>query len=446
MMPFRLPNRAGLWMLRRHNRPGPLMSFFNSLSGRVLLALVLGLGLGAGLHATVGAAAWLVSTAEAVGGIWLGGLQMTVIPLVLALLVVGVAAVSDAMSAGRLTARAIGWFVGLLVVTIAVTLVAYPLVLSVWPVDAASAASLIVGTTGAEAPPPPQAMEFGAWLQSLAPTNPVTAAAENAVLPLVIFALFFAFAITRLAEAQRILLVSFFDAVADAMIVIVNWVLKVAPIGVFALALTLGLRGGLGSTGALLHYVILISGGCILVALAAYPLAAIFGGVPLGRFARAIAPAQVVAFSTQSSLGTLPVMVERAVDYLGVPERVAGLVLPLAVAVFRMTSPVANLGVVFFICHVSGIQPSVAQMIAAGVVAFAVSISSVGLPGQVSFFVSISPICLAMGAPIELLPLLLAVEVIPDIFRTVGNVSADLAVTAILNRSEPPIASDQNGR
>jgi proton glutamate symport protein len=418
------------------------MSFLNSLSGRVLLALLLGLGLGAFIQLSAADLPWLVSTADAVGGIWLGGLQMTVIPLVLALLVVGVAAVSDALSAGRLTARAIGWFVGLLVVTITITLIAYPLILSLWPVDAASAAALIVGSTGADAPPPPQPIEFGVWLRSLAPTNPVTAAAENAILPLVIFALFFAFAITRLAEAQRTLLVSFFDAVADAMIVIVNWVLKVAPIGVFALALTLGLRGGLGSTGALLHYVILVSSGCILVALAAYPLATIFGRVPLGQFARAVAPAQVVAFSTQSSLGTLPVMVERAVDYLHIPERVAGLVLPLAVAIFRMTSPVANLGVVFFICHVSGIQPSVGQLIAAGVVAFAVSISSVGLPGQVSFFVSISPICLAMGAPIELLPLLLAVEVIPDIFRTVGNVSADLAVTAILNRGEQAIAPD----
>ena len=418
------------------------MSFLNSLSGRVLLALLLGLGLGAFIQLSAADLPWLVSTADAVGGIWLGGLQMTVIPLVLALLVVGVAAVSDALSAGRLTARAIGWFVGLLVVTITITLIAYPLILSLWPVDAASAAALIVGSTGADAPPPPQPIEFGVWLRSLAPTNPVTAAAENAILPLVIFALFFAFAITRLAEAQRTLLVSFFDAVADAMIVNVNWVLKVAPIGVFALALTLGLRGGLGSTGALLHYVILVSSGCILVALAAYPLATIFGRVPLGQFARAVAPAQVVAFSTQSSLGTLPVMVERAVDYLHIPERVAGLVLPLAVAIFRMTSPVANLGVVFFICHVSGIQPSVGQLIAAGVVAFAVSISSVGLPGQVSFFVSISPICLAMGAPIELLPLLLAVEVIPDIFRTVGNVSADLAVTAILNRGEQAIAPD----
>ena len=109
---------------------------------------------------------------------------------------------------------------------------------------------------------------------------------------------------------------------------------------------------------------------------------------------------------------------------------------PLAVAVFRLTSPVANLSVVLFICHVSGIQPPPAQFAAAGLVAFAVSISSVGLPGQLSFFVSVAPICLAIGAPIELLPLLLAVEVIPDIFRTVGNVTADLMVTTILNRGD----------
>ena len=397
------------------------MRFLNSLSGRVLVALILGLGIGAWIQSLGEAPAWAVSTAQAIGGVWLGGLQMTVMPLIVALLVVGVAAVSNALSAGRLTARAMAWFTALLIVAITLTLVLVQGALSLWPVDPDSARALIAGATDGEAAPPPQAIEFGAWLRSLAPTNPVAAAAEGGVLPLVIFALFFAFAVTRLPEAQRELIVRFFDAVADAMIVIVRWVLWAAPLGVFALALTLGMRGGLGSTGALLHYVVLVSLGCITVVLASYPLAVIFGRVPLFRFARAIAPAQVVAFSTQSSLGTLPAMVERARDHLGVPEHVAGLVLPLAVAVFRLTSPVANLSVVLFICHVSGVEPTVAQLIAAGVVAFAVSISSVGLPGQVSFFVSIAPICLAMGAPIELLPLLLAVEVIPDIFRTVGS-------------------------
>ena len=193
-------------------------------------------------------------------------------------------------------------------------------------------------------------------------------------------------------------------------------------------------------TPALIHYILLVSGACIVTVILSYPLA-MMGGVSLARFARALVPVQAVAFSTQSSLGTLPVMVERAQDFLGIPERVAGLVLPLAVAIFRITSPVANLSVALFIAHVSGLEPSVGQMAAAGVVALAVSIGTVGLPGQVSFFASMAPICLALGVPLELLPLLLAVEVIPDIFRTLGNVSADMAVTVVLDDSEPEEAA-----
>lgn len=411
------------------------MAVLNSLAARVLIALILGLSGGAVIGGGGAAPGWLGSTAEAVGTVWLGCLQMTVIPLVFSLLVVGVAAVSDAMSAGRLAARDIGWFTILLIAAIAATFVLVGGALEAWPVNADSARALVAGAAGSSAPAP-QAIDFGTWLSSLAPSNPVAAAAGNAILPLVIFALFFAFAVTRLPDEQRVLLVKFFDAVADTMVVIVKWVLWAAPLGVFALALTLGLRGGLGSTGALFHYVVLVSAGCIATVIACYPLATVFGGVPLLRFARGIVPAQIVAFSTQSSIGTLPVMVDCARRNLGVPEHVAGLTLPLAVAVFRLTSPVANLAVVLFICHVSGIEPGLTQIIAASLVAFAVSISSVGLPGQVSFFVSVAPICIAIGAPIELLPLLLAVEVIPDIFRTVGNVTADLAVTTILNRKD----------
>ena len=165
------------------------MPFLKSLSGRVLIALALGLSLGALVQSGTTPQPWLVSTAEAVGSVWLGGLQMTVIPLVVALLVVGVGKVADAMSAGRLTARAIVWFTVLLVAAIVLTLVGVQTVLALWPVDPDSARALIAGASGADAPPPPQPIEFGAWLRSLAPSNPVAAAADNAILPLVIFAL-----------------------------------------------------------------------------------------------------------------------------------------------------------------------------------------------------------------------------------------------------------------
>jgi Na+/H+-dicarboxylate symporter len=130
-------------------------------------------------------------------------------------------------------------------------------------------------------------------------------------------------------------------------------------------------------------------------------------------------------------------MVERARDAMGTPEHVANLVLPMAVAVFRMTSPVANLGVVFFCASVFGVELSPGAIIVGGLVAIAISIGSVGLPGEISFIASVAPICMAMGVPIELLGLLVAVEAVPDIFRTVGNVSGDMAATQIVARNQP---------
>ena len=279
-----------------------------------------------------------------------------------------------------------------------------------------------------------EAPTFAQWVRGLAPSNPIKAAAEDAILPLVVFSIFLGFAATRLPDDLKLPLVNLFRAVAEAMIVIVRWVLWAAPFGVFALALGVGLRAGIGAVGTLAHYVAIVSiaiAGSTLIAIA---IGIVGGRLSVGRYMRATSPVLAVALSTQSSLACLPLMVERSRDDLGIPNRITGLILPLAVAVFRFTSPVGNLGVALFVAHVYGIELGPQQLVTAIFVAFAISVGAVGLPGQVSFILSIAPICLAMGLPIELLPLLLAVEVIPDIFRTLGNVSADMSVNAILGR------------
>lgn len=412
--------------------PTSSRSFFSSLSLWVLLALVGGLAAGAaasewGLPGGAGTAEMI----SALGALWLNALKMTIVPLVFSLLVTGIASIADAARTGRLAAKAILWFAILIVFAVIYAYAANFGLLAIWPVDEAGAAAVRAG-----APAPPEGLGPGApfseFFKTLAPANPIRAAAEDAILGLVVFAVFFGFAATRLPDRLRLPMVAFFEAVGETMIVIVRWVLTVAPVGVFALAMGVGLTAGIGAAGVLLQYVSVLSLVQIGLIALCYPLVVIFGRVSLARFARAAAPAQVVAFSTQSSLASLPVMVERAVDALGVSRATAGLVLPLAVAVFRITSPVANLGVVIWCAHVFGVEVTPAAMVAAGLTAILVSIGSVGLPGQVSFFVSIAPICIAMGVPLELLPILLAVEVIPDIFRTLGNVTADLAVTRIV--------------
>ena len=412
-------------------------SFFSSLSFFVIAALVAGVVVGAAAqNAQAPAVVSGLGVIEAVGQVWLNALRMTVIPLVFSLLVTGIVSIADAAATGRMAGRALLVFGVLLTSATVYAILAGLGLLQLWPIDPEAGAALLAGipadaaeTVGAAA----QTDGLQAFLSSLAPANLIRAAADDGVLAVVVFAIAFGFAATRVREDLRRPLATFFEAVAETMVVIVHWVLLAAPFGVFALALGVGLRAGLGVAGTLGHYVAIVCLSQIGLIALTFLVAIAWGRIHPGRFARAAAPALVVAVSTQSSLASLPVMIERARDWLGVPQATAGLVLPLAVAVFRLTSPVANLAVCLYVAQLYGVELSLPALVAGGVTAFAVSIASVGLPGQVSFFAAIGPICLAMGLPLGVLPLLLAVEVIPDIFRTVGNVTADLTAVRIVN-------------
>jgi Na+/H+-dicarboxylate symporter len=408
-----------------------------SLSVWVLAALLAGLALGAVAAAYGGPdVRRIIEVIESVGGLWLNALRMTVVPLIFAVLVTGIAGVADAAATGRLAIKTIALIVVLLAAGSVYTIFYANGFYALWPVNPAGAAALRAGASAAPdvAKAAPNLIGF---IKGLAPTNVLKAASEDSILPLVVFASFFGFAVIRLEKARRRMVFELFEALGQTMVTIVRWVLMAAPVGVFALGLGVGLRAGIGAAGEIAHYVIAISSANISVAIIAYAMAVLLGRIPLGRWARAVAPVQVAAFATQSSLACLPAMIERSRDDLGVPDRITGLVLPLAVALFRMTGPVANFGVVLFLLRVYGMHPTAAQYAGGVFVATATSLASVSLPGQLSFFASIAPICLTMGVPVDVLPILIAVEVIPDIFRTIGNVTADMAITTMLWRSEP---------
>jgi proton glutamate symport protein len=419
-----------------------IRSILSSMSLWVVAALIFGLIVGAGVEAT--GSPGLTRSVEAIeplGGLWLNALRITVIPLVFAMLVTGIVSIADAASTGRLAVRALVVFAIMLVLATIYAILAGLGLLNLWPIDPVAGQALLAGIPADSIASVGEAARtdgLQAFLNSLAPSNLVKAAADDGVLGVVVFAIAFGFAATRLQPRLRQPLALFFEATAEAVVVIVHWVLLAAPIGVFALALGVGLRAGVGAAGVLGHYIAIVCLSQIGVIILVYLGVLAFGKIRFGRFAQAIAPAQVVAFSTQSSLASLPVMVERARDFLGVSHASAGLVLPLAVAVFRLTSPVANLAVCLYVAQLYGVPLGFGALVAGGVTAIAVSVASVGLPGQVSFFASVGPICLAMGLPIGVLPLLLAVEVIPDIFRTIGNVTADLGATRIIAGDDTP--------
>ena len=399
---------------------------------RILLGLVLGLGLGL-LSGNIGGdwVADAVFIAGPLGGLWLDALQMTIVPLVVALLVTGIARTAEAARANRLAGRAIAFFLVFLWFSAISAAVLMPMFLSAWPIDPVAAQALKGALT--KATEVPEVPGFGEFIRSFVPTNPVTAAANNSILQVVIFTLIFAFAMTRLPHERRDRLTGFFEAISDTMLIIINWVLWLGPIGVFALAYAVGAQAGAAAFGALIHYIILVSGTGVFILLVAYPLAVFGGKVGLAQFARAVAPSQAVAISTQSSLASLPTML-RSSSALGVPVAASGVILPIAVALFRATGPAMNLAVALYVAHWFGYEPTTLQIAAGIAIAATTTLGAVSLPGQVSFITSIAPIAVAVGVPIEPLAVLIAVEVIPDIFRTVGNVTVNVAATTAIAR------------
>ena len=407
---------------------------------RILLALIAGL-VGGILLATwsPAAAEATIPIAQPIGTAWLNGLQMTIVPLVVSLLITGVAATAEAARAGRLAGRAILLFIGVLFCTATMSAILSPLIVRTFPLPADAAASLRSALTdaGPVAPTPP----IADLLAAVVPTNIVAAAGANAFLSIIIFTLVFAFAILKIEPDGRDRLTGFFVAVRDAMLVVVGWVLVLAPIGVFALAFVVGGRAGVAAFGALLHYIVAVSTIGVLVYLGAFVLASIGGRVGPLRFLRASFPAQAVAISTQSSLATLPAMLKVARG-LGIPVATSGVVLPLAVAIFRGTQPAMNIAVSVYIAAWLGIPLTPGLLVAAVVVGALTSLGSASLPSQITFVSAIAPIAGVLGVPLAPLGLLIAVETIPDIFRTLGNVMMDLAATATVSRRNRDVWDD----
>jgi Na+/H+-dicarboxylate symporter len=403
----------------------------------VLGALVIGLLLGAlSNQAGDGIRQPLITVASTVGGLWLDALKMTVIPLIISLLVTGVVSGADQARAGRIAARSVIWFVIVLTTSAAFGAVAMTALLEAFPLPVAAAEALRAGLatvdSAATAASVPTVQD---WLRNLIPTNPIAAAANDQVLALVVFTAIFSFAVTRIDADGRQAIGRFFKGIQDAMLVVVGWVLALAPIGVLGLAFAVGAGAGGAAFGAVLHYVVLVSLVGLVVTLLAYVVAITYAGWKLGDFARAMIPPQAVAISTQSSLASLPAMLDAAKN-LRVPQRNADVTLPLAVALFRATGPAMNISVAIYVAYWMGVELHPGNLIAGFAVAAVASYWAVSLPGALSFVTSIAPIALAMGVPIEPLALLIAVEVLPDITRTLGNVTWDVTVTGVASRGE----------
>jgi Na+/H+-dicarboxylate symporter len=267
------------------------------------------------------------------------------------------------------------------------------------------------------------------WLLSLVPNNPIRAAADGALLPLVVFSLVYGLALSRVADPIRETHVRFCRGVSDAMTTVIGWVVAVAPIGIFALSLSVGAHLGVAAAGAIVVYIAAAAICCALAIALLYLITARVARVPLRRFAPAMLPSQTIAFTSRSSLAALPVLITDARSALRLPDSVAGFVLPLAASIFKPNSPITwPLGAVL-VARLYGVDFGGTSLIIFAVGSIILSLTTPGIPSG-GFFVQ-APLYLAVGLPPEGLGILIAVDFIPDLFKTTLNLTS-YATTALL--------------
>ena len=407
-----------------------------SLATQVLIGLVAGLILGLVLSpADSGFAAAVVAWVEPLGALWVNAIRMTVIPLLVSLLIAGIASAGTGQVA-RIGGAAVSWFVGLAAVSAILGGLLAPPLLDLLGADSAQVneiASGAVPTTEVTLPP------FSDWFVGLLPSNPVAAAAEGAILPLVLFSVLFGLAAARIDSDARVKIAGGAQAIADAMFVIIEWILAVAPVGVFALTLDLAARTGASLVGAVAGFLVTAALLATLATALLYPLVAVFSRTPLRVFAKGAAPAQAVGFSTRSSLATLPVLIEEAEKTLGLRPEVAGLALPAAVSLFKYASPVVRLTGTFFVAGLFGVELGLVEGAALVAGIGALSFYSPGIPSGGLFVMA--PLYQAFGLPLEGIGVLIALDIVPDMFITGSNVTANLAVAAIVDRQSESVAT-----
>lgn len=367
---------------------------------------------------------------EPIGTLWVNAIRMTVIPLIVSLLIATIAKEPDLGAVRSLGTRAIVVFVALLTGVSLLTFIAAPPLFSLLEIPAESAAavraSVAAGTSNVQLP------TFASWVVSLVPSNPIKAASDGAMLPLIVFAVFFAAALARTPAELRVPGTAFFRAIAEAMLVIVGWILALAPIGVFALAVSLAVRLGGGVAGAVGFYLLVHSGLLAVSGVLLYVVVRVASDVPVRQFARALLPAQVVAVGTRSSVAALPAMIDGTERVLGLPTSVTSFVLPFGVSVFRLNQSVSWIVAALFVGKLYGIHLTLAQLALLGVVCIPMSFSVPGIPSGGLFV--IAPFFMTVGLPVEGVGILIALDAIPDLFKTLLNVTGHMTATALLAR------------
>lgn len=408
------------------------------------------MGIGLILGLLVGLAAWLLARKgypglvdllvglRPLGTLFINLLSMVVIPLVAAALFAGIAKLGDLRTVGRLVVRSLGFFWATALIAIAIGFLAASALLprsfmspeQQTALRAAAGADVSVIQRTAESIP--TGLQF---LVQLVPANPFKAAADGNLLPVIVFVTIFGVAAAALPVEKRAPLTTIADSVTETLIRIIHWVLWFAPVGIFALVAPLMAQFGGPLLLAMGRFIVAVIIGVFVFSAAVYlPCVAVIARLAPLRFLRAAYPSMLMGFSATSSMAALPTMLDAADTELQIPRPVSGFVLPLAATINRGGSAVFQAIAVVFIARLYGIPFGFGEMLAAGAAVFFSSLTVASVPS--ASIISLFPAFQSTGLPIAGLSILLGLDRIPDMFRTMTNVTGHLASAVVVTALE----------
>lgn len=391
----------------------------------IAAGLVLGLGFGLLASATGSPLLTAIATASApLGAAFMNAIRMVVIPLVMAVIFSGVARLGDPRKLGRVGGFTLAFFWATLIPAILIGMGAMKVGLLFAPDVAAPQA------TAQAAPELPGFVDF---LVSLIPPNPFAAATSGSLLPLIVFTALLAAATGTLADAPRTRLIEIADALGEALIKLVYWILWTAPIGIFGLAAPVTAQMGWGLLASLAVFIVsVVAGLAVFLGLVFLPLLHVVARLSPSKFLGGTFGGIAVAFSTTSTVAALPVMIEETEEKLGVSPTIATLVLPLGASMYRPGSALFQGAAVIFLAHLYQVPVPLAAVGGALLATFLVSLTVAPVPS--SSVVTLAPALDTVGVPLAGLAILLGIDRIPDMFRTAINALGQITTTVLVDQ------------
>ena len=363
------------------------------------------------------------------GTLFIQLIKMLVVPLVAISIISGAASLGSSRSAGKIGVVSIGYILLTTVISIVLAIIAGLIFKPGEGLSADGIASIMAHASSEQSAS--TNLSFWDTVIGMIPTNPIQAFAEGNILQIIIFGLFLGFGIAAISEDKRTKVINGLNYILEALIWCIGKVMLVAPIGVFGI-----MAEAVGTFGfdvlvkvANLLWVDLLA--VLVMGLLVYPSTiALLSNVSLKNFFREMLRPQIVAFSTASSMATLPVTMG-ACDKMAVSKQVSGFVVPLGATINMTGNAIYYTLVAIFFAQFYGIELGVAQYVAITVTASLGSIGQAGVPGPTLMVVAV---LVAAGIPIEGLPLLYALDRLFDMIRTVLNITGDAACAAVTDR------------